>query len=106
MASDIRASLHSVYALIRGVESNKSIAAITLDHLIEEQIQSIEGGSSRYLLNAAGDITNDLRPSKLDELTRIQESIDQLVAAIEKAGDDPEILATLGLVSNSNGGTE
>ncbi len=96
MASAIEEVLHSAYSFIRGVEANKSVASLTLDHLIQQQIDAIKGGGSRVLLDAAGQRSMSRR-SKLDLLNGIETDIDRIVKAVEDAGEDEEKLYQLGL---------
>jgi len=98
MASSIQDLVHTAYSFVRGQEANRSIAALTLDHLIQQQIDGIKGGDTRALLGAAGDVVG-MRPSKLSILDSIEKSIDQVVQAVESAGDDPSKLDALGLLT-------
>jgi hypothetical protein len=75
--------LHSAYSYVRGVETNKAIAAMTLDHLLQESIDAIKGGESRTLLGADGKpaTPSSKRPSRLAVLDSIEKGIDALVKA-------------------------
>lgn len=96
MKTSIQEILHAAYSFVRSTELNKSISSITLDHLIQDHIEAIQGGESRGLLDATGKRTN-LRPTKLDRLDRLEQDIDSVVKAVEEAGDDPQKLTALGL---------
>ncbi len=102
VVSSIEEILQASYSFIRGVEANKSISALTLDHLIQQQIDAIQGGDTRTLLTADGSSAG-VRVSKLSQLDSIQAGIDQLVQAVTAAGDDPVKLAALGLDPEKSG---
>lgn len=76
----IQELLHSAYTAVRASETTKSIAALTLDHLLEEQIASIRGGTPLNLLDSAGRPVG-VRVSKLAMLTSIELDIDAVVGA-------------------------
>lgn len=105
MNGSIQELLQNAYSFVRGAEANKAVAALTLDHLIQQQIDVIQGGDSQVLLNSAGDSTG-LRASKLAMLDAIEKGIDQVVQAVAAAGDDPAKLNDLGLDSSISPGTD
>ena len=80
----------------RANEANKAIGALTLDHLIEEQIQRLKQGEKRTILDAAGQDTGS-RPSRWDQIDAMVKEMDQAIDAIEKAGDDEDRLASIGI---------
>lgn len=84
---DLRRSLHSAYSFVRGVEQNRATASLTLNHLLQAQIQRIKGGEN------AG-----RRPSKLQELEKLEQDMEKVVKAVQDAGDDPDKLEALGVV--------
>jgi hypothetical protein len=94
--SSIQELLQASYSFVRGVEANRATAALTLDHLIQQQIDAIQGGASRALLGASGN-TIDVRMSKLSMLDTISQGIDRVVQAVSDAGSDPTKLEALGL---------
>lgn len=94
--SNVRSVLHSAYSFVRSVETNRAIASLTLDHLLQDQIQAILGGEERSILDAAGE-SLDRRTSKLDTLDRLDADVSAVVKAVMDAGNDPEKLAELGL---------
>lgn len=96
MASGIEEIIHSAYAFVRGAETNKAISSLTLDHLLQQQIDAIRGKGARLLLDAAG-VKSGTRPGKLETLDKIQADIDNVVSKIQEAGDDPAKLQALGL---------
>jgi hypothetical protein len=98
MASSVEEILHAAYSFVRAREANRAISALTLDHMIQEQIDGIQGGDSRYLLSEGVQEVIGLRIPKLDALEQIGKDIEQLVAAVEEAGDDPGKLENLGFV--------
>jgi len=98
MSSDqtLRKVLHSAYTFVRSVEVNKASSALTLDHLIQEQIDTVKQSSTRDILDAAGkDIGK--RTSKLDDLDTLQKDIEAVVKAVKKAGKDAGKLRELGI---------
>jgi hypothetical protein len=56
-----REMLHSAYAAVRGSAMNTAVSSITLDHLLQEQIDVIRGSKKRV--------------SKLDVLDTIEKNI-------------------------------
>ncbi len=77
--------LHSAYSYVRSVETNRAIAQLTLDHLLQERIDAIKGGDSRTLLGADGKPSASLtkRVSRLAVLDSIEAGINALVTAKE-----------------------
>lgn len=94
--SDVQRILHSAYSFIRGVESNKAAGALTLDHLLQEQIQRLKQAETRVIVDAAGQETGS-RPSLWDRLDALEKDVDNVVDAIEQAGDDEDRLSVLGV---------
>ena len=99
MAGSIADMLHAAYSAIRGVEQNRSMAPITLDHLLKEHIESIKGGSSRFVVLASTGTRDQAstKISKLEQLASIQRSVNKVVDAVSKAGSDKAKLRELGL---------
>ena len=88
MASrSVQERLHTAYAFVRGQESNKAISSLTLDHLLQERIEAIEGGASRALLDSAG-ATSSKRPSKLAQLDDMEKAIDEVVKAFDSSTEE------------------
>lgn len=97
MAASLQELLHSAYSAVRADETNKSLSPITIDHLIQERIDAIQGGDSRLLLSSDGTSLNSNRISKLAVLDNIDAAVDAIVSAVKAAGDDPAKLRKLGL---------
>lgn len=99
MAGNIEEMLHSAYAAIRGMEQNRSMAPITLDHLLKEHIDAIRGGTNRSIVLASTGTRDkkSMKVPKLAALDAIQRSIDQVVNAVSAAGSDKAKLRDLGL---------
>ena len=93
---DTRKILHSAYAFIRSIESNKAAAAITLDHLIGEQIALLKKSETREVLDGKGESIGK-RVSRWDSIDALEQEMTQLVKSIKEAGDDQAKLALLGL---------
>lgn len=92
----LRRILHSGFSFIRGVEVNRSTAALTLDHMLEEQIRAISRGETREMVDGRGE-TYGNRPSKLDQLDALEKEIKAAAQAVRDAGNDPDKLSALGL---------
>jgi len=92
----LRRSLAAGFSFIRGVEVNRSTAALTIDHLINEQIRSISHGATREMLDGKGAKYGG-RVSKLDAIEVIEENIKAAAKAVRDAGDDVDKLAELGI---------
>lgn len=63
----VQEMLHEAYSTVRGSEMSKSISNVTLDHLLQEQIDSIRGVGQTS--------------SKLSRLRTIEQNIDAVVQA-------------------------
>ena len=98
MSSDqtLRTTLHSAYTFIRSVEVNKAFSALTLDHLIQEQIDSYQASTTRPIVDAQGQNVGN-RISKIDALTTLEKQVNDVVQAISNAGTDPAKLHDLGV---------
>ncbi len=92
----LRKVLHSAYTFIRSVEVNKASAALTLDHLIQEQIEMYKQSSQRAILDAKGQSIGN-RSSKLDDLDTLKQEVDSVVKSVKDAGSDEEKLRALGI---------
>lgn len=98
MSSDktLRKVLHSSYTFVRSVEVNRATAALTLDHLIQEQINSYKQASQRSIIDAKGQSVGN-RTSKLDDLDTLQQQVDSVVSSVQKAGSDAAKLREIGI---------
>lgn len=92
----LRRILHSGFSFVRGVEANRSTAALTLDHLIDEQIRTISRGETREMLDGRGEKYGN-RPSKIDALEALEKEIKEAAKAVRDAGNDQDKLEALGL---------
>lgn len=99
--SDLRSILHSSFAYVRGTEVNKATAALTLDHIIQEQIKTLKKGETRDILDGQG-TSLEHRPSRLDRLDALEADINKVVDALVAAGDDAEKLSALGIFEADN----
>lgn len=98
MAASAEELIYGAIASVRGAEKNRAMAALTLDHLLYEQIQRIEGGDPNFITSVESRPVSQRTP-KLEQLDAIKRSIDDLVSAVEQAGDDPAALHALGLLT-------
>jgi hypothetical protein len=94
--NSIRQILHSAYSFIRSVESNKAIASLTLDHLIQEQIDSLKKGETRSIVDGKGESVGN-RVSRWDRLDALEKDIENAVKAIKDAGGDVDKLKAIGI---------
>lgn len=92
----LRRALHAGFSFIRGVEKNRSTAALTLDHMLDEHIRTISRGETREILDGRGESYGN-RPSKLDALDALEERVKSAVKAVRDAGNDVAKLDALGL---------
>jgi hypothetical protein len=107
MSSDktLRIVLQSAYTFIRSVEVNKATAALTLDHLIQEQIDSYKQSATRPIIDAQGQSVGN-RTSRLDDLDTLQQQVDAVVQSVKQAGSDAQKLRELGVyeIDSQDGG--
>lgn len=96
--ANFRDILHSGYTLIRSMETTKAISSLTLDHLIQAQIDALVQDSTRasILVDDHGKSLGD-RISRWDEIDAIEQLFTQAVQALKSAGDDSEKLKELGI---------
>jgi hypothetical protein len=93
--SNLRQVLHSAYTAVRSRAVTESIAGLTLDHLMKEQVASIDKGSVRIIVDAKGD--DNKRISKLDALNTLEQQLNDVVQSIVNAGTDPTKLIAVGV---------
>lgn len=93
---DVRRALHSAYTFVRSVETNKAVASLTLDHMIQEQISRLKKGESREIVSASGEDLGS-RTSRYDQLTELQDSVVKAVKSISDAEGDSKKLEDLGI---------
>ena len=95
---NFRQILHSGYTLIRSIESNKAVSALTMDHLIQGHIDSLKQDSTRssQLVDDSGKSLGN-RISRWDQIDEIEKLFSQAVQAMKDAGDNAEKLAELGI---------
>jgi hypothetical protein len=96
MSQDIRSVLADAFTFVRSVESNKALAALTLDHLIQDYIDSIKQGSTTAIIDGQGNSVGS-RISRFDQLSNLLTDMQNAVQSIQQAGDDPAKLQALGL---------
>lgn len=99
---NFRKILHSGYTLIRSIETNKAISAITLDHLIQGHIDSLKKDETRAsaLVDDSGKSLGN-RVSRWDQIDEIEKLFTKAVDALKAAGDNEDKLAKLGIVASS-----
>lgn len=96
--SDLRTVLHSAYTFVRSIEVNKATASLTLDHLIQAQIDRIKKGSTRAILDSQGASVGN-RTAYLDDLDSLEKDLGDVIQAVNDAGTDSAKLAALGIDS-------
>jgi hypothetical protein len=103
-SDDLLGTLADAMTFVKSIEENNSISALTLDSLLQSYINSLQGtppGSATA--NVASTVVDPegntlyTKPTRYDQLTALQNSIDTACTAIQKAGTDPAKLAALGL---------
>lgn len=99
--SDLREIIHSAYSYIRSTEVNKAASALTLDHLIQEQIKALKKGETATVTDDTGEAGGG-NLSRWDRLDALERSIDQVVQALTDAGDDQDKLSALGVLEASS----
>lgn len=92
----LRSVLYSAFSFVRSIESNQATTALTLDHLIGQQIQSLKSGVTRPLLDGRGEVVGH-RISRWDAIDKLEKDLLDAIEAVQNAGDDPELLAMLGI---------
>lgn len=97
-SANFRQILHSGYTLIRSIETNKAIASLTLDHLIQGHIDSMKASSTRafQIVSDEGKSLGN-RISRWDRVDEIEKLFTEAVKALEDAGDNAEKLSALGI---------
>jgi hypothetical protein len=75
---DTREILHSAFAFVRSVEANRASAAITIDHVIQQQVKFLKAGEIRPIVDASGSSTGS-RTSRYDEIKQLQDQVNKLV---------------------------
>jgi hypothetical protein len=93
---DLSKILADAMNFVRSVEENNSISAITLDSLLNDYINSLKTGQTTTVVDDQGNTLYN-RPSRYDQLTALQTSLNNAVSAIQAAGTDPAKLAALGM---------
>lgn len=101
-SSDLHRILHSAYSFVRSVETNNSISALTLDHLLKEHIQALGSDpekrkTEKRVMSDATGTGFDSRPSRWDQINEMEKQFNNVIEVIKKAGDDPAKLKALGI---------
>jgi len=94
--ANFRQILHSGYTLVRSIESNKAVSALTLDHIIQGHITALKQSEVRQILDGKGQSVGN-RISRWDQLDELEKLFTQAVDALNNAGDDPSALSQLGI---------
>lgn len=99
---NFRQILGSGYALVRSIETNKAISALTMDHLIQAHIDSLKQNVTRasQILDDSGKSLGD-RVSRWDQIDEIEKLFTKAVQALQDAGSNSEKLASLGIVEST-----
>jgi hypothetical protein len=88
---DRRAVLHSAFTFVRSVEANRATAAITLDHVIEQQVKRMKRFEKRTIVDSSGKSYGD-RVSYYDRLTLLAADLNDVISEIEKAKTEEELV--------------
>lgn len=100
MSQELRTVLHSAFSAVRSGEVNKSTAALTLDHLILEQIKFLKKGETRSIVDGKGESVGS-RISRYDQLDNLLSEVQSMVAAIKAAGTDEQKLTEAGIYTET-----
>lgn len=87
---DARTILHSAFAFVQSVEANKASAAVTLDHVIAQQVKFLKSGEARPIVDSTGASTGD-RTSRYDELKQLQSQVTELVTAAKSLAQEYDV---------------
>lgn len=96
MSQDIRSTLADGFTFVRSIASNQSLAGLTLDHLLQDYIDSIKKGATTTIIDGQGQSVGS-RASRYDQLSDLLTNMQNAVQAMQNAGDDPAKLEALGL---------
>jgi hypothetical protein len=94
--ASLRLILHSAYSYVRSTEMNSIQGMLTLDHLIDYQIQMLKPDSGRNIYDAKGYMVQQ-RISRWDRLQQLVDDMDDVVNAVARAGTDPVKLREIGI---------
>ncbi len=95
-SSGLSNTLADAMNFVRSIEETKSIQALTLDALLKQQIAALQSSGTTAIVDPEGNTVYN-RPSRYDQLSALQASINAAVKAIQAAGTDSAKLAALGL---------
>ena len=100
-SENFRQVLHAGYTFVRSLETNKAISALTLDHLIQDHIDSLKQGVTvaSAILDDSGKSVGD-RISRWDRVDEVEKLLTQAVKALKDAGTSSVKLAALGIDNN------
>lgn len=79
--------IHSAYSFVRGIESRTALAPLSLDHVIQEHLDRIQGSSSLQSQVAIRSATSS-RPKRLtkqEALLSLQSELSMAVKAISSS---------------------
>lgn len=101
-SSDLHRILHSAYTFVRSSETNNSISALTLDHLLKEHIQALGSDpekrkTEKRVMSDATGAGFDSRASRWDQIDDMEKQFNGVIKAIKEAGDDIAKLKALGI---------
>ncbi len=100
--SDIRTILADGFTFVRSIESNRAIASLTFDHLIQGYIDSIKTGVTTTIIDGQGQGVGQ-KASRYDQLSTLLSTMQNAVQSIQQAGNDPAKLSALGLFGSDLG---
>lgn len=100
---NLRQTLHSAFAYVRSYEANQATAAITIDQLLDEQIQFLKPDAERTIVDAAGN-SMGTRYSRYDRLQDLKNGLDAVVKAVSEAKQDEAVLQSLGIYEAGSDG--
>ena len=97
-APDLRVTMAAAYALVKNAETNKAVAGLTIDHLIQEQLASLKSGVVDQGTVDIGGPTASSGTSKWDQLDALGNDLTQLADQLNQAGTDGGASSDMGLL--------
>lgn len=93
---DLHTALANAYDFVRSVEMTQSVAAVTLDSLLQDHINVLQQGTKTQLVDTHGRSLG-ARESKWDQLNELRQQFTTVIQEIQKAGNSESKLRALGI---------
>lgn len=92
----LRTVLSDSYSYVRSTEANQSASAVTLDHILSEQINFLKKDATRDMVDGQGSAVGK-RPSRWDRIDSLEKMLKATLDVISSAGDDKAKLVSIGI---------